>query len=66
MDFVTGTWVMAAVGLVLVIVARIYLKTPKNTCLSTFFIKPAEPSFRFPKAKLPFRFLCLLSKAPVV
>jgi hypothetical protein len=30
MDFVTGTWVMAAVGLVLVVVARIYLKTPKK------------------------------------
>lgn len=30
MDFVTETWVMAAVGLVLVIVARIYLKTPKK------------------------------------
>lgn len=30
MDFVTGTWVMAAVGLILVIVARIYLKTPKK------------------------------------
>lgn len=30
MDFVTGTWVMAAVGLVLVIVVRIYLKTPKK------------------------------------
>lgn len=30
MDFVTATWVMAAVGLVLVIVARIYLKTPKK------------------------------------
>ena len=30
MDFVTGTWVMAAVGLVLVIVERIYLKTPKK------------------------------------
>ena len=30
MDFVTGTWVMTAVGLVLVIVARIYLKPPKK------------------------------------
>lgn len=30
MDFVTGTWVLAGLGLVLVVFAKMYLKTPKK------------------------------------
>ncbi|KRH89624.1 hypothetical protein AN239_04495 [Neisseria gonorrhoeae] len=53
MDFVTGTWVMAAVGLVLVIVARIYLKNPqKITVLKHIFHQAGGTVVPLPKGKV--------------
>lgn len=43
MDYLVGTWVMAGVAVVIAIVLKVKLKVP--------FIKPAEHSFRVPKAK---------------